>query len=71
MTDGMRTMTRRLTAVAIGLLCCTAAPTMAEDPTHPEVSAKYSLDFGWYFPDRDVDIGAKYDGLFAHLSVYW
>jgi hypothetical protein len=60
MIDTIRTMTRPLTAVAIGLLCCAAAPSMAQDPTHPEVTAKYSLDFGWYFPERDVDIGAGF-----------
>ena len=58
MIDRTKTMTRRLTTLAAALLCCAATPALAEDPTHPEVTAKYSLDLGWYFPDRDIDIGS-------------
>ena len=45
------------------LLLALPFATAAQDDVHPELGAKYSLDMGLFFPERDIVIQAGVTGL--------
>ena len=45
------------------LLLALPFATAAEDDVHPELGAKYSLDLGLFFPERDIVLQAGATGL--------
>ena len=49
----------KIFAVTLSLLLLTATfPAAAQDDVHPELISKYSLDFGLFYPERQIKLNA-------------